>query len=1757
MRSLYVVVSLILLLSHAANAQFTSVIDGNWHDGATWGNTSPGVEGVDYPGAGSDATIFSNVTVATGTANVRDLNVGAFFQLTVNIGATLSLNRALFIDDDGAGGNGYLVVDGTLRANQGSSFTNDSEFSVTVNGTYTHNFTTTNGNIILATWGPASTAQVVGYTTNTNYPGNLNQTFNNFTWNTPLFTGATFMTLDGNLANVAGTLTFTSTGTNRTLRLFGDALSGLTMTVGQDFIINGNARVVGSIQGTNNGVNIGRDFLIQNSTASVSTLTVTGAVGFTVNRNFVMSGPASGTNVLNLATGVPTNVGIGFLNLKGNFTIGPNCTIAKGANTNITGDIRFNGVSPTVQNFVNTGATFTNVRMQIENQAIVNMSTYPFTGAGAFWLQAGGNLQVGSPDGLNIGSTLGNVRNSGAHVYDATANIVYNGTAGNQNLGTEWSSTGALGAVAVNLEINKPSGQSVINNNNGSTNVVGNITLTSGTLSIGGNNSLSINKDFTAVSGNIAGTTTSSLSFATTGTFSGNLTFASGGRNLNNFTIARSGTYVLGSALTVNGTLAFSSSGNLRLNGNRLTVNGDITQSGSGAITSTSGTSSLVIAGAGTLSTVPFCGTCGANQLKSVTLARSGVTYPWSSTVTIVDTLALDAGTLNHTTGLTMSPNSVFRRSTGASMTGSPVLYTGPYNLYYVGNHTSTGMELPSATNALNTLTTAGDVALSSAVTINGTLNVTAGVLSTVATNTPITMAGTTFGFNGGTLNISSPVNFTRPGGTVAISGSTVDNIKFNRVNISANTTVSAPNFNINVAEQWNNNGIFTPNTGTVTFNGTSAQSINSNGQPFYNFSTSGAGVKTLTSALDVNNDLHITASSNLAADTYPINIAGLWNNEGTFNANTGTVIFDGTTQTIDNNGQSFYALTFANSGTKTLDAAVRATNALSINSGVTLDVSSNNYGLNVGGTWTNNGTFAARNGTVTFDGTINQSIGGTTNTQFFNIVQTNNTQISFASAQSMQNALTISAGQFNPNNNFTMLSTATRTARINALGAGASISTTTNMTVQRYIANTSGARARRYLASPVTNAFAAGWKDDTPITGPWADHSTQAEWPGLPAFNATGNNMWVYNEAKTPSSSINDRYDFFPASNTTLAAAPLVNGRGYVILVRQTTPIADMELVGRAAWGNVPVTVTNQAGGANDGWNLIGNPYPSPISWNNVTKPAGLSDWISFNDNTNAIGLGEGASIYYSPTGGNMNIPISYDGTIAQGQAFWVLKTTAGPAVITFKEADKNPVSNPPFIRESDENILRVNVAGNNLMDEMVIAFRDNASDAATDARDAFKMPNQSISLSSRSADNKNLAINVLGSVACARQVPISLNGVEPGSHKFTFSQLSSFDSGVNIRLVDSFTGETFVVSEGNNIYNFDVTADENSFGSNRFKAYIGYSDINLNSNVQAQAICSGNDAQVTIMTPQTGVSYFASLNGTTISSEVVATNGTQVTVSIPKANLLSSNNVITLMAKNKGCEALPLTNKAIVEVKNMPSTPAVTNAGGCGEGTYTLNASGAPSDGSYRWYLTEDATDPIDGQTASSFTTPSLVKTKTYFVSAVNSLGCEGGRTAVTATITYQEDASITVEGNTLISSSESGNQWYLDNVEIPGADKKSFDATESGTYTLVVSSGECKNSVARTFAVTGDIDKESSQAYVTYPSPTEGVIYVEVAAQSEVEVSIKNSIGLEITRGVLKQEGSIRKGHFDITGNATGIYLVVIKHDNQTVIKKIVKK
>ncbi len=102
--------------------------------------------------------------------------------------------------------------------------------------------------------------------------------------------------------------------------------------------------------------------------------------------------------------------------------------------------------------------------------------------------------------------------------------------------------------------------------------------------------------------------------------------------------------------------------------------------------------------------------------------------------------------------------------------------------------------------------------------------------------------------------------------------------------------------------------------------------------------------------------------------------------------------------------------------GTYTLGSALTASSNVTIGSGSTLDASSGNYNLSVGGDWLNKGGFTKRSGTVTFNGNGTQTLSGST--AFHNLTVSASTArtVNFAAGtrQTVSGSLTLNGATSN-----------------------------------------------------------------------------------------------------------------------------------------------------------------------------------------------------------------------------------------------------------------------------------------------------------------------------------------------------------------------------------------------------------------------------------------------------------------------------------------------------------------------------------------------------------------------------------------------------------------------------------------------------------------------------------------------------------------------------------------------------------------------
>ncbi|MEI6750295.1 MAG: hypothetical protein WCM93_14155, partial [Bacteroidota bacterium] len=283
-------------------------------------------------------------------------------------------------------------------------------------------------------------------------------------------------------------------------------------------------------------------------------------------------------------------------------------------------------------------------------------------------------------------------------------------------------------------------------------------------------------------------------------------------------------------------------------------------------------------------------------------------------------------------------------------------------------------------------------------------------------------------GYTGAWINNGT---FTGTGGTVVFSHGTISHVvsmsgsgtnTFNNLTVNTNTYLQpASGFYLKIAGTVSNGYIIDlkATNNTFEYNGSGQSILNLQGPSadigYSNLVINSSGTATLPVTLNVMRDFTLsggtvaaTAASTidilgnvtLTSGTFTgsssvISVGGNWTNNGaTFTPGTSTVTFNSTAASQAINGtaasQTFNAITVAKTA-QTLSIG-GSTTALTITGGLTITSGTLGAGtaanINVAGNWSNSGTFTAGSGTVTFNGSSAQSLGGT-NT-FYNLTINN-----------------------------------------------------------------------------------------------------------------------------------------------------------------------------------------------------------------------------------------------------------------------------------------------------------------------------------------------------------------------------------------------------------------------------------------------------------------------------------------------------------------------------------------------------------------------------------------------------------------------------------------------------------------------------------------------------------------------------------------------------------------------------------------------
>lgn len=418
----------------------------------------------------------------------------------------------------------------------------------------------------------------------------------------------------------------------------------------------------------------------------------------------------------------------------------------------------------------------------------------------------------------------------------------------------------------------------------------------------------------------------------------------------------------------------------------------------------------------------------------------------------------------------------------------------------------------------------------------------------------------------------------------------------------------------------------------------------------------------------------------------------------------------------------------------------------------------------------------------------------------YTDLVVTGNASLS--GAVNLNNRLELVSGVLTTNSNLTLTSTAANDAANVFGGTNASISG--NVTVQRFLP----------WASANNNGFRF-------VSHPFSSNPQLSAVAGLPSGN---NTVIGYDEDLNTSQGgyfgLNDR-------SVTLGQA-----RSIGVWTNGSNTVSYTGTLQLDAISSISVDY----GGSSTGWNLMGNPFPNALDWDEVTKSASVENatyvWVK----DSVVQGGGNWGTYINGTAANGGSRY-----LAPGQGFIVRATSSSPApTLGFPTSARVSNQTPSFnVTSSNPDELRVKVSklDNGAHFETVVKFEANGSTSFDPQFDAALMSDgqsQTPDLYTTDLEGNQYTIQTLPLPSAEHQIlPLQLETYGAGNFSFSFD-LSKFRSVNKVDLEDTKLNTFTSLQDGDQYVFSSATNDAIA----RFKLHFNRADRTNNTVSTAEQI-------------------------------------------------------------------------------------------------------------------------------------------------------------------------------------------------------------------------------------------------------------------------------------------------------------------------------
>ncbi|WP_375562283.1 Calx-beta domain-containing protein [Bernardetia sp. OM2101] len=377
------------------------------------------------------------------------------------------------------------------------------------------------------------------------------------------------------------------------------------------------------------------------------------------------------------------------------------------------------------------------------------------------------------------------------------------------------------------------------------------------------------------------------------------------------------------------------------------------------------------------------------------------------------------------------------------------------------------------------------------------------------------------------------------------------------------------------------------------------------------------------------------------------------------------------------------------------------------------------------------------------------------------------------------------------------------------------------NVIAERYLPSVSdlasGYDAQGYhmFSSPFSDAAISQFGDDMNLVLNTA-YNTATE----PTYTNPFPTFYEYDETSAGTPSPSGIFNAFTIGYKVPTTVNLGVGKGYEANIATGVTV---DLNGTLNNGDISIPITHQGlSYANEGFNLIGNPYPSPINWTTLIGLAGnnalVNDAVYIDIPTSQYGATYATFINGASVNGGKADIAPFQGFFVQAIGAGNLNVTNAVRPTTYTDSRFYKTNGEEGEQGLKEGLIKLAIEQNGKLDETAIYFESGATqkfDGKFDALKIHKINGSTPTLYSynegieENGQNTYFSINGLKEFNEDMILPLAMNIVKSGKHKIVVREIKYFHSLSNVYLYDSLT-ETLHDLKANPEYEFVAQASK-----------------------------------------------------------------------------------------------------------------------------------------------------------------------------------------------------------------------------------------------------------------------------------------------------------------------------------------------------------